>query len=179
MNSILGLPKQAALSRAARSVVGVAGAVAECGVYQGGNMRLLAGIFPDREVFGFDTFAGLPAAMWTAGEPHGAGDFGDVSFEAVSRALADVPNAHLVRGIFPASAAVLADRRFAFVHLDLDFYESTRAALEWLLPRMTKGGAIVFDDYRWKNCPGVERAINEAGLAVEETVQFQAIYRVP
>jgi O-methyltransferase len=178
MTSIIGLPKQAALSRAARSVTGVLGAVAECGVYKGGNLRLLADILRDREVFGFDTFAGLPAEMWREGEPHSTGDFADVSFEAVSLALSDVPNVHLVRGIFPASAATLADRRFAFVHLDLDFYESTRLALEWLLPRMNAGGVIVFDDYGWKHCPGVKRLIEELALPIEETVQFQAIHRV-
>ncbi|MBN8956772.1 MAG: class I SAM-dependent methyltransferase [Rhizobiales bacterium] len=178
MMSILGPQKHAALVRAARSVMGVPGAVAECGVYKGGNLRTLAGIFRASEVFGFDTFDGLPVAMWSEGEPHSAGDFGDVSFEAVSMALAGVANVHLVRGIFPDSAAPLSDRRFSFVHLDLDFYASTRAALLWLLPRMSKGGAIVFDDYGWKHCPGVKRAIEEAALPVVETVQFQAIYRV-
>ena len=113
--------------------------------------------------------------MWSAGEVHQPGDFADTSFKAVSAYVAQCPNVRLVRGEFPASADDAMDN-FAFVHLDFDFYESTRAALEWLIPRMSPGGVILFDDYEWHRCPGVKRAINECALVVEKTVPYQAVW---
>lgn len=161
-----------------RAVADVEGAAAECGVYRGGCLRLIASECPERKIYGFDTFSGLPAEMWSEGEPHSVGDFGDCSFDVVKRHLADLHSVRLVKGNFPASAHGLEDERFAFVHLDFDFYESTRAALEWLLPRMSPGAAIVFDDYDWKHCPGVRRAIEEFGLHVVVPIPFQAVHRV-
>jgi O-methyltransferase len=137
---------------------------------------MLAKAAPERSVYGFDTFEGLPAVMWSEGEPHAVGDFADTSFEAVRAALADCPNVALVQGLFPISAVGLFPNKFAFVHLDFDFYESTRRALDWLIPRMSPGGVIVFDDYEWHRCPGVKRAIDEFGLAVERSATHQAVW---
>jgi O-methyltransferase len=176
---ILSPDREASLLHWLKKVDHVPGAVAECGVYCGSTLRMLAKAAPDRRVYGFDTFEGLPAAMWSEGEIHEPGDFADTSFEAVQEYVAICPNVRLVRGEFPASArAPLDGERFAFVHLDFDFYESTRAALEWLIPRMSPGGVIVFDDYEWHRCPGVKRAIDEMGLAVERTVTHQAVWVV-
>lgn len=48
------------------------GAVVECGVYNGGSVTKIARRFPDRTVYGFDSFEGLPES-W--GRP-------DMAFEA-------------------------------------------------------------------------------------------------
>jgi hypothetical protein len=175
MTSILGPDKQAHIAKLAASLP--AGAFAECGVYRGGILKMLATAHPGRTVYGFDTFAGLPAEMWGTDELHSVGDFDDTSLRFVRAATADSPNIRLVQGVFPDSAVYVKDR-FALVHLDFDFYESTRAALEWFLPRMVAGGVIVFDDYEWEYCPGVKRAIDEVGLAVDVSVKYQAVYRV-
>jgi hypothetical protein len=34
--------------------------------------------------------------------------------------------------------------RLSFVHLDLDLYDSTLAALEWFWPRLEKGGSSTY-----------------------------------
>lgn len=150
-----------------------AGDVIELGVYMGGALEAMATAAPERQMYGFDTFEGMPAALWREGEPHGVGDFGDTSFEAVREKMP--ANVMLVRGLFPDSAAGI-EPGIALAHVDFDWYESTRAAIGWLLPRMVPGGVIVFDDWEWKHCPGVRRAIDEAGLAV--TAQHnQAVYR--
>jgi O-methyltransferase len=176
---ILSFDREMALLHWLKKVDNVPGAAAECGVYCGSTLRMLAKAAPDRRFFGFDTFTGLPAAMWSEGEVHQPGDFADTSLNAVQQYVAQCPNVRLVRGEFPASTSrvPLDGETFAFVHLDFDFYESTRAALDWLLPRMSPGGVIVFDDYEWHRCPGVKRAIDELGLKVEKTVQYQAVYQ--
>lgn len=182
--SILGPAKLAALRHALTFVAHVPGAAAECGVYKGGTLREIATARPWSTVYGFDTFTGLPAEKWDASEPHGVGDFADTTLESVRKIACDgLRNVVLVPGIFPESTKVIsanADvRPFAFVHLDFDFYESTAEAIEWFRPRMSPGGVIVFDDYDWKNCPGVRRAIEEAGLPVKPLTRFQVYWRAP
>lgn len=178
MKRILSADREASLLHWLEHVTAVPGAIAECGVYCGSTLRMMAKAAPRRRCYGFDTFEGLPAAMWSKEEVHAPGDFADTSFEAVTVALADCPNVQLVRGEFPASTGrvPLDGETFGFVHLDFDFYESTRAALDWLIPRMSPGGVIVFDDYEWHRCPGVKRAIDELGLKVEKTVPYQAVW---
>lgn len=178
-STILDDARQRALAHLLNEVEFTHGAIAECGVYKGGNLRLMARRFPGRVVYGFDTFTGLPAESWGEGEPHAVGDFSDTSKNKVREAIGACPNVLLVEGIFPASAKNLEFERFSFVHLDFDFYESTISAINWFLPRMLSGGIIVFDDYKWARCPGVERAIQEAGLEVTESAKYQCYHKVP
>ena len=151
------------------------GAAVEMGVYQGGCLAAMALAAPHRQVIGFDTFEGLPQEAWSEGERHKAGEFSDTSLEAVRRVVDGAPNVTLVPGVFPGSAVGI-NVEVALAHVDFDFYESTKAAIEWLLPRLVRGGVVLFDDYEWPYCPGVKRAIVEFGLAVEHA-HHQAIYR--
>lgn len=170
-------PKLDVILALVRDLGAVAGDIAECGVYQGGALREIALAAPDRRVIGFDTFEGLPREAWRVGEPHGVGDFGDTSYEAVAAAVSGAENVELARGLFPQSAGPFECNRFALVHIDFDFYQSTRDAIAWFLPRMAPGGAMVFDDVDWKHCPGVRQALDEAGLTVEITAPHQGVYR--
>jgi hypothetical protein len=43
----------------------------------------------------------------------------------------------------------------------MDYYQSTQAGIEIFWPRLVSGGVMVFDDFGWQACPGVERAANE------------------
>lgn len=174
LKRILGPDKEQVILAELRSVLGIRGAVAECGVYCGSTLHAMANAATDKAVYGFDTFEGLPAEMRNDDEPHKVGDFADTSLASVAASMP--ANVKLVQGVFPASAAELGNTKFAFVHLDFDFYESTRAALEWLLPRMSEGGKIVFDDYEWDHCPGVKRAIDDFGLSVKRTVPYQVVW---
>jgi GT2 family glycosyltransferase/MoaA/NifB/PqqE/SkfB family radical SAM enzyme/glycosyltransferase involved in cell wall biosynthesis len=134
--------------------------VAECGVYRGGSLRLLARALPDKTVWGFDTFAGMPAEMVRDFDTHRAGDFGDTSYDQVAAFLRDLNNVRLVQGVFPESfAQVPPDEKFCLVHLDCDQYDSYHAALDFFLPRLVEGGFIVIDDYT--HCEGARRAIDE------------------
>lgn len=157
----------------------VGGDAAECGVFQGGSLRVIASELPNKRVLGFDTFAGLPQEAWREGEPHKVGDFSEVVLDQVRANVADLSNVMLVAGIFPGSAAGFSHRTFAFAYLDFDYYESTRAAIAWFMPRMSPRSIILFDDYEWRMCPGVKQAIDEAGLVIERTPFFQAIWRAP
>lgn len=150
------------------------GYFAEAGVYKGGICKLLGQQFPNRTILGFDTFEGLPADYWKPLEKHRPKDFQDTSIEEVYKFIS-LPNVRLIKGLFPDSATEFADDVFAFVHLDLDFYQSTKLALEWFWPKMVKGGWILLDDIDWHMCPGVRKALDEFGLPVTMTTLSQGL----
>lgn len=151
------------------------GVGAEVGVYQGGSLRHIAAALAPRPVLGFDTFTGLPPDHWHISEHHSPGEFADTSLAAVTRSLSDLGNACLVPGLFPNSATELhRSLRFSFVHLDVDFYQATKLALEWFWPRMLPGGFIVVDDFQWPHCPGIERALAEFGQPIALLTKYQA-----
>jgi O-methyltransferase len=153
------------------------GIICEVGVYKGGSLKHLSELFPERLIFGFDTFEGLPPEQWSEAEHHKAGEFNDTSMEAV-RNFVNSDNVTLIKGLFPDSAPS-SMKKIALAHIDTDFYLSVKVCIEWFVPKMVKGGIIVFDDYQWPNCPGVKQAIDEAGLPVTVSADFQAIYIKP
>ncbi len=54
---------------------------------------------------------------------------------------------------------MLPERRFSFVHLDVDLYESTLAGLEYFYPRLIPGGVILSHDY--SILAGVKKAFED------------------
>ena len=63
------------------------------------------------------------------------------------------------KGLFPGTASELSEKKFSFVHLDADLYESTLEGLRFFYPRMTKGGIIICHDYPYLK--GVPKAFKE------------------
>lgn len=51
--------------------------------------------------------------------------------------------------------------RFSLVHFDCDLYRPTRAALESLWPRVSRGGLVLFDEYAIADWPGETQAVEE------------------
>lgn len=132
------------------------GDFAECGAYRGGGtltmaMAMAMGASADdlssRRLFSFDTFEGMPDTSGSDAEVHSKGDFGDVVWNEVVELLLPYPFVELRRGLMPNTFTGLESRRFSFVHIDVDLYESTCACLEFFYPRMVQGGTFLFDDY--------------------------------
>lgn len=72
------------------------------------------------------------------------------------------------KGWVPERFHEVEDRRFSFVHIDVDLYEPTRASLEFFHPRMNPGGIIVCDDYNFTSCPGASSAVDDFLAALPE-----------
>ena len=151
---------------AARQIArnGVAGAVAELGVYQGDQAALINRLFPDRTLYLFDTFTGFDASDVSADSGRGfsrssTADFTNTSVELVLGKLPFADRARPVPGFFPTSTAGIEDR-FAFVSLDVDLYEPTLAGLEWFYPRLNDGGYIFVHDYNNVRFTGVRHAVD-------------------
>lgn len=180
--TLVGRRRCYVLQGLARHIAAIPGALAEVGVYRGGTARLLAQIRPDRPLYLFDTFAGMPATD-ARHDFHHAGDFADTSLEQV-RGFVAAKNVVFRPGVFPDSAAGLEAERFSPVHVDCDIYMSVRACCEWFYPRMNPGGVMVFDDYGYRSCPGAREAVDEFFLLKPEhpflACDGQAIiFRIP
>ena len=139
----------------------IEGLIAEAGVYKGGGARLLATMFPDREILLFDSFEGMLEDDEDSTGFHKTGDFNDAPLELVKNYLRDKPNCKFYKGWFPESANFLTNEEFALVHADMDYYQSTVDCIKVFWPRVKTGGVMIFDDYEWKNCPGVKKALDE------------------
>ena len=162
---------------AANQAAGVPGDVLELGTYRGGSLFLLAAACPERRVFGLDTYRGMPCKADPAVDVHRAGEFHETSLEMVERFVLPLQNAVPIAMTVPEDLhAYPLDGPFALAHFDGDLLASCRAFLDHVLPRLSPGGVIVFDDYKWGRCPGVQQAIEERGLEVTSTVAYQAVY---
>jgi O-methyltransferase len=151
------------LRELSRQYCQIPGDVAELGVYGGDSLYLLAELWSDRVIWGFDTFTGLPTIHAYDGNCHHEGKFAK-SYAAVKERFASKPHVRLVPGLFQDTKHVVANRRFAFVHLDCDLYESYRSSLLFFFQRLN--GAMLIDDYNCESCPGAKRAVDESRLSI-------------
>ena len=51
--------------------------------------------------------------------------------------------------------------RISLLHLDLDLYEPTKVALEYLYPKVVPGGIVLLDEYAMEGFPGESEAVEE------------------
>ena len=133
-----------------RSAVKLDGDLAEAGVLAGGSARLICAAKGSAPLHLFDVFDTLRGhGTLTAQEQAVREYFTGVesSLEQVQALLSPYAEVHFHPGLLPGAAEAVADRRFSFVHLDLDLAEGTAAALEFFYPRLVPGGVLIGDDY--------------------------------
>lgn len=131
----------------ALSLVSAEGMALEFGVFSGSTLKVIATTLTGREIYGFDSFEGLPED-WRNTMP--AGTF------AVDR-VPDVDGAEIVVGWFDETLpGFLAEHPgpVAFLHLDADLYSSTKTVLDLAGDRLRPGSIVLFDEYF--NYPGWE-----------------------
>jgi hypothetical protein len=178
-----------------KMILGVPGAVVECGVYKGASLvrfatfRSLLETEDSRPLHGFDAFGAFPRDGVSSEADQdfierfqGAGGDG-IAPQALEAALAAkrLGNVMLHPGpvgdtVAPFLAANPA-LKIALLNLDLDVYEPTRLCLDLLAPRMARGGMIVFDDYT--AVEGATRAADEFCEAHGFKLEKLPYYSVP
>jgi O-methyltransferase len=153
----------------ARSVSNLAGDTAECGVHAGAASYLICATGPAdrrRPHHAFDSWEGLSAPE-REDDPRVAVSFrwarGDlsVSLDEAKEKLRQFDNIRYYKGWIPTRFDEVAERRFSFVHIDVDLYQPTRDSLEFFYPRLTPGGILLCDDYGYHTCPGARQAFDE------------------
>lgn len=170
------------------------GAIVEPGCWNGGFARVMedasrrAG--QARQIWLFDSFVGGPkpsaidvkiTGKAGKGEPNGADQ---ALCERAFRGV-DPERLHIMKGWFSDTfpQAIPKIGKIAYLHLDADFYDSTKYCLEELYDLVVPGGLILFDDYSYYL--GCKKAVDEfltnrkvmAGLVM--TVEHSAYFRKP
>lgn len=163
---------------------GIGGDFVECGVWRGGNSIAAKLTFEnygsDKKVWLFDTFTGMTPptehdttrfSEKSAAERFAEAQTGEhnewcfASLEDVQAnfksAGADMAGVRFIAGDVTKTLAEednLPDELCA-LRLDTDFYDSTKAELEVLYPRLSIGGSLLIDDFgHWD---GARRAVEE------------------
>lgn len=161
----------------------IPGDIVECGVWRGGNL-VIAGLLRqrmgfDRKLWAFDTFAGMTAPSSADFKPAEDLDV-EEKFASLNRddhndwcmaseeevlhnfkSRVGTSDLRTVKG--PVEETLKRPEnlpeQIAILRLDTDFYESTKAEMEILYPRLAKGGVLIVDDYgEWA---GARKAVDE------------------
>jgi hypothetical protein len=160
------------------------GDIVECGVYKGSSLLAFARFVETfctgdrtRKVLGFDHFKGLADRSDKDGLNERVGNTADgwnpAQFRETLFALVEAFNKDSfvpararielvdgdVRETAPAYAAEHPGLRIALLHLDMDLYEPTLAALEAFWPRLLTGGVVLLDEYAIREWPGETEAL--------------------
>ena len=148
----------------------VAGNFVECGVAAGGSSALLAYVIKQhstqpRKLFSLDSFSGMPAAtdrdthlgITADGTGWGTGTCAAPvqSLLNICERLAVADVVHPIPGYFEDTVPVEKVRlgTIALLHLDGDWYSSTKVVLENLYDQVTNGGILQIDDFGfWDGC---------------------------
>ena len=136
----------------------VAGDFAEVGVCRGGTAKVICEAKQNKTLHLFDTFAGLPETEAIDHEVNFRSEMFAASLAEVKKQLAKYKNVRFYKGIFPQTSTPARNKKFAFVHLDVDLYRGTKDCLQFFYPRMSRGGMIVSHDYDMR---GVKKAFDE------------------
>lgn len=189
----------AAIDELADYLVGaeIEGDYAEFGLFQGRTFahayRAMHVAFPKLRFFGFDSFEGLPAPVGIDAADGYSSNFSAGQFYCSKAQVAsnleaagvDLTRVELVEGWFDESlneetARSLDLGKIAAAFIDVDLYESTLPVLRFILPRLSVGSVLLFDDWRcFRNLPdfGEQLACREwleqhSGLGIREIFSF-------
>src|SRR4029077_4245895 len=119
---------------------------------------------PTREILLFDTFEGLPEptrenpdyerAVQFAGKCRGGLEEVEGLFQRLG-----LRNYRLIKEMFQETLPVADTGAIGLLHIDGDWYESTRVCLENLWDSVSEGGIVQIDDYgEWQGC---KKAVDE------------------
>lgn len=168
------------------------GVYVECGVAAGAQVIMMAAGAPNKTIYAFDSFEGIPLpsnkddqmpgiAFLTKAEQQALPDPGKqvlISSGATSVPLEHVvehiknsgvslKNIHFIKGWFEETLPEFDCPPIAVLRLDSDLYNSTYVSLKYLYPKVISGGICIIDDFA---LPGCRQAVND--YLVEQGISF-------
>jgi len=142
----------------------------ECGVADG-----CSAFFALRELSGQKSIEGKFLMhlydSWTAmrneglleSEVYHIGKYAELNIEKTKKNLAEF-NDHVIyhQGFIPESLHLPPEspKSIVYLHIDLNSAKPTVGALDFFLPRLVKGGVILFDDYAWYGYEDTKKTID-------------------
>jgi hypothetical protein len=168
-----------------KKIVDLHGIICEFGVFYGQNLALFEsfrGMYEPynwtRKIVGFDTFEGFPSVNEKDGNAEIAQKEGYSVPKGYEEYLAKIldyhetlsPVSHIKKYELVKGDATRTVKKYledhpetiiAFAYFDLDLYEPTKVCLEAILPHLTKGAIIGFDELNYSQFPGETKAFDE------------------
>jgi O-methyltransferase len=65
------------------------------------------------------------------------------------------------KGWIPTRFHEVKDKKFQFIHIDVDLYQPTYDSLDFFFPRLVEGGIILCESYNMSELPGANKAFEE------------------
>ena len=160
----------------------VMGSIVECGVHHGGGVMAWAKISSilepynyKKKIIGFDTFEGFPSVSEIDNSKIGMFAENYNTYEELlecideyneNRFLNNLDKIELVKGdanvTIPEYIKNNEHLLVSLLYLDFDIYEPTKMALKHIMPRMSKGSIIAFDELHAENWKGETMAMLES-----------------
>jgi hypothetical protein len=154
-------PRRWNLYQLLRLSLPIEGDTVECGSHRGAGSWLICqstrGLAKQHHIF--DSFEGLSDPGTGDGAHWSTGDLA-VSLDEVKQHLSAFPSVSYYKGWIPDRFKEVEERRFSFVHIDVDLEQPTHDSLAFFYPRTNPGGVIVCDDYGSSVCPGATRTVD-------------------
>ena len=170
-----------------KKTIELPGSIVECGVFKGMSLLTFAKMVEIycpgdtlKRVIGFDTFQGFVslapedgAVDRRRGKEEGgwnSGEFKPTLEKLISITQQDsmIPRFNrieLVEGDVSKTVPAYVEKnpglRISLLHLDLDLYDPTLAALKALYPLVVPGGVVLLDEYGMEGFPGESAAFDE------------------
>jgi len=141
----------------------------ELGCHCGGTSFLLASVIKSPHIlYAFDSFAGFPKPTkedqnGVAREGEYVADYDYVNKYLVSHNRTEFTynKIKIYKGFIKDTLINVDDVKFSLIHFDMDLYEPTRFALNYLWDKVVSGGCVIFDDYLFDGTKGVKKAVDD------------------
>lgn len=153
------------------------GVYVECGVAAGAQLIAMKAGAPDKVIYAFDSFAGIPLpsnrddqmpgiAFLSKAEQKALPDPGKQVLESsgativplkdvvdhLNASTVGIQKVYFVKGWFEETLPEFDCPPISILRLDGDLYHSTYVALKYLYPKVIKGGLVIIDDYALPGC---------------------------
>ena len=161
----------------------ISGDIVECGVWRGGSALVVAETLDllkdySRNIYLFDTYQGMTEptlgidvssrgdeaySIWKerANEDYNTWCYASLEDVKQNMMLSNYPSdkLHFIIGDVLETIIETKIDNLSLLRLDTDWYESTKAELELLYPKLVKNGVLIIDDYGdWQ---GSKKAVDE------------------
>jgi O-methyltransferase len=170
----------------------IEGRCIELGVALGGSAIVIATLGGSRRFAGYDVFAQIPPPgerddaksheryqVIASGKSRGIGGDDYYGYEPDLRRrvirsfehhglTVDGERIALVQGLFEDTLQLEGKGPIALAHIDCDWYEPVKLAIERIYPVLSRGGFLIFDDYL--DYGGCRRAVHEFLSACDDVV---------
>lgn len=166
-----------------KKIINTHGVIFEFGVRWGQNLSLFSsfrGMYEpynySRKIVGFDTFSGFPEMDLKDGDTNKLGDYSVTEdYENYLESLLNIheknsPISHIKKfELVKGDATVQIDKYLqrhsetivSLAYFDFDIYIPTKKCLEAIIPYLTKGSVVAFDELNYDKFPGETVAVRE------------------